>query len=198
MDDLSAVERVLATLSTTPAGILLLIVALVLALSPMAIMWLNRRNRGDNKIATGLIDVMTDVMQDIKATMRDITEAMQSINSSVELSRQAIERSNAITQTATAAMEHAETSAKERQTAIMTRLDSTAEAQTVIFSRFDVLENMVTDTMQKFVQEITEHDKRAGDRTSKLITEMESQFGALLNEVRMMRDEPREIRTSGD
>jgi hypothetical protein len=191
MDELNAFERIIGTLLQTPEFKLVLLIFLVTAASPIAVTWLARR-KGDNTVVPGLVKLMSDTNDKIA--------------DNVELSRQAIEHGNQVMVQMVEAVsgfnQRAESHFAETHeylkpiadgvTGVRADMEALAQAtneqQTRIIDKLDTLEVMVTDTVRQFVNQIEEHDKRAGERARQLAVTMETRFGELLAELRVIRD----------
>jgi membrane-associated protease RseP (regulator of RpoE activity) len=203
MDELQVLERMFTALSQTPAFVLALLILLVVSASPIAITWMTRR-KGDNTVVPGLIKIMG--------------ETNEQIATNVELSRKAIEHSNEVMRQMAGAITGFNERAEEHfaethkflepiaegvngvRSDIATLSKATTEQQTLIIDKLDMLESLVTDTVKQFVNQIEEHDKRAGERARQLAVNMEARFGELLAELRVIRDsvnpDPEVIRES--
>jgi len=168
-------------MAQTPAGILALIILLVWAVTPIAlvyIVWRRDSKQNGSDLANGLIKIMGETNQDIAAN--------------VKLSRQAIEQSQQASLDAAKAITDATALLAMRHKEVLSELHDEANKavvrQTVTIDRLDILNALMQDTVQQFMDQFAAHEDNAAERARVLATTIEARFGELVAELRAIRD----------
>jgi hypothetical protein len=173
------VNQVLNALNNSSVVHLLLAMCILLIIFMALIVWGNNRDkRSGGDLAGGLIKIMGETNQDIA--------------DNVKLSRQAIEQNQKASLDAAKAITDAAALLAKRHEevlGVLQKQDTKAtDRHTVTIDRLDILNALMQDTVQQFMDQFAAHEDNAAERARVLATTIEARFGELVAELRAFRD----------